>query len=153
MRRACKLSILFTCIAFTAFVSACAPAYDAARFRADFGLGVAAYDAGDSGEAARYWQPLADRYDLAAMRNMGNLYRRGLGVEKNPKKALAYYEAAAKRGFAPAQYAAALMHVSNDGVPYDGDKAIMWLTRAAQGGFAPAKAQLQRLTMRSQPFN
>lgn len=152
MRRACKLSILFTCLAFTALVSACAPAYDAARFRVDFALGVAAYDAGDYAEAARYWQPLADRYDLAAMRNMGNLYRRGLGVEKNPRKALAYYEAAAKRGFAPAQYAAALMHVSNDGVPYDGEKAIMWLTRAAKNGFEPAKAQLRRLQMPSQPF-
>ena len=152
MRRACKLPILFTCLAVTAFASACAPAYDAARFKADFALGVAAYDAGDYAAAAAYWQPLAERYDLAAMRNMGNLYRRGLGVEKDAQKALAYYEAAAKRGFAPAQYAAALMHVSNDGVPYDGEKALMWLTRAARNGFEPAKAQLQRLTMQSQPF-
>lgn len=149
MRRACKLPILLTCLVLTA----CAPAYDAARFRADFALGVKAYDARDYAKAARYWGPLADRYDLAAMRNMGNLYRLGLGVEKNPVKALAYYEAAAKRGFAPAQYAAALMHVSNDGIPYNGERAIMWLSRAAQNGFQPAQAQLQRLTMQSQPFN
>lgn len=139
-------------MALAACAPACAPAYDAARFKADFAAGVAAYDAGDYAAAADYWHPLAARYDLAAMRNMGNLYRRGLGVEKDAQKALAYYEAAAKRGFAPAQYAAALMHVSNDGVPYDGEKAIMWLTRAAKNGFQPAKAQLQRLTMRSQPF-
>lgn len=149
MRRACKLPILLICLA----VTACAPAYNAARFKADFAHGVAAYDAGDYAKAAKYWEPLADRYDLAAMRNMGNLYRRGLGVEKDPEKALAFYEAAAKRGFAPAQYAAAMMHVSNDGVVYNGEQAIIWLTRAAKAGFEPAKAQLQRLKMPSQPFN
>lgn len=152
MRRACKLPILVIGLALAACAPACAPAYNAERFKTDFAHGVAAYDAGDYAKAARYWQPLAERYDLAAMRNMGNLYRRGLGVEKDAEKALAFYEAAAKRGFAPAQYAAALMHISNDGVAYNGEKAIMWLTRAAQNGFEPAKAQLQRLTVRSQPF-
>ena len=125
--------------------TACAPAYDAARFERDFAAGVAAYDAGDFKAAAAYWQPLAQRYDVAAMRNMGNLHRRGLGVKQDPQKALAYYEAAAKRGFAPAQYAAAIMHIAKDGLPYNGEKAIFWLTRAAQAGYAPAKTQLQRL--------
>lgn len=152
MTDACKRCLIFALLAFAAGLAACTPAYDTARFKADFARGVAAYDAQDYKTAAAYWAPLAERYDLAAMRNMGNLYRRGLGVEKDVQKALAYYEAAAKRGFAPAQYAAAMMYVSNDGIAYDGDKAIYWLGRAAKNGFAPAAAQLKRMQMPSQLF-
>ena len=39
---------------------------------------------------------LADNYDLAALRNLGHLYRLGQGVAKNGKKARRYYEKAAK---------------------------------------------------------
>ena len=148
MRRSCKFPIL----ALGLMLVACGPVFDTARFKTDFALGVAAYDAGDYQAAAAYWQPLAARYDLAAMRNMGNLHRQGLGVEKDPQKALAYYEAAAKRGFAPAQYGAAMMYLGNHGVAYNGEKAVIWLTRAAQNGFEPAKAQLKRLQKPRQPF-
>lgn len=133
-------------------LAACIPAYDTARFKRDFALGVAAYDMKDYETAASYWAPLASRYDLAAMRNMGNLYRRGLGVPKNTQTALAYYEAAGERGFAPAQYAAGMMYLSNDDINYDGDKAIYWLSRAAENGFTPAEAEIKRLQMPSQLF-
>lgn len=139
-------------LAIAGIMTACAPSYDTARFKRDFARGVAAYDAQDYQAAAAYWAPLAARYDLAAMRNMGNLYRRGLGVPKNPEKALTYYEAAGKRGFAPAQYAAAMMYISNDGIAYDGDKALEWFTLAAKNGFVPAQAQIDRLLMPSQLF-
>ena len=33
--------------------------------------------------ARAHWQALAENYDLAALRNIGHLYRRGLGVEKD----------------------------------------------------------------------
>lgn len=152
MRRACKRLTLMLLPAFIALVTACAQPYDSARFKRDFANGVAAYDAGDYAQAAAYWQPLAARFDLAAMRNMGHLYRQGLGVDKDLKKALAYFEAAARRGLAAAQYDAAMLYLSNDTIAYDAQKALGWLAQAAKSGYPPAKAQIKRLQMKSAPF-
>lgn len=127
-------------------LAACAAPPLTGDFKADFAKGTAAYDAGDYTTARRFWQPLADNYDLAAMRNLGHLYRRGLGVERDAEKARAYYHAAAKRGFAPAQYNLARMYLAGDGIAMDADKGMVWLNRAAALKYPPAQDYLHLMT-------
>ena len=130
-------------------LAACAAPPMTAQFKADFDAAVTAYDAGDYQTARKLWQPLADNYDLAALRNLGHLYRLGQGVEKNPKKARKLYKKAAKLGHAPSQTNLAQMYLSGDGIAYDNDKAMFWLEKAAAKGYPPAK---QLLAIRNSKF-
>jgi TPR repeat protein len=137
MRPACKLLT-----AAILLLAACAAPPDTARFKIDFERGVQAYAAGDYQTARKLWQPLADNYDLAALRNLGHLYRLGQGVKKNGKKARKYYQKAAKLGHAPSQTNLAQMYLSGDGIAYDAEKGRYWLEKAAAQGYPPAKKLL-----------
>lgn len=122
--------------------SACAAPPDTARFKLDFEKGVRAYEAGDYQTARELWAPLANNYDLAALRNLGHLYRLGQGVKKNGKKARKYYEKAAKLGHAPSQTNLAQMYLAGDGIAYDAEKGSYWLEKAAAQGYPPAQKLL-----------
>jgi TPR repeat protein len=134
-------------------MAACAAPLKTADFKVEFAKGTAAYDAGDFTTAREIWQPLADNYDLAAMRNLGHLYRRGLGVARDAKQARAYYHAAAKRGFAPAQYNLARMYLAGDGIALDSKTGMTWLRRAATLNYAPAQAYLRLMTQKAVLFD
>ncbi len=148
MTRACKFIAIFICLAITG----CAPAVPTQKFDDLFAKGTAAYDAGDYQAARGYWQPLADQYDLAALRNMGHLYRRGLGVAKDPEMARTYYRRAARLGFAPAQFNLAMMYFEADGIAYDGEEARKWLALAAAQNYPPAVELQQIQDMKLQNF-
>ena len=145
MRSACKL---FAAV-IVSLLAACATPPDTARFKADFATGVAAYEAGDYATARALWQPLADNYDLAALRNLGHLYRLGQGVTRNPEKAQRYYKKAADLGHAPSQTNLAQMYLTGDGIPQNSEKGIQWLEKAAAQGYPPAQ---KLLAIRSQRF-
>ena len=134
MRPACKLLTAAVLV-----LAACAAPPDTARFKIDFERGVKAYEAGDYEAARKLWQPLADNYDLAALRNLGHLYRLGLGVTKSGKKARRYYEKAAKLGHAPSQTNLAQMYFSGALIARDSEKAMQWLKKAAAQGYLPAQ--------------
>ena len=148
MNAACKSLIAIALIGLTA----CAAPPSSAQFKSDFAKATAAYDAGDYATARTYWQRLADNYDLAAMRNLGHLYRKGLGVEKDGAKARDYYHAAAKRGFAPAQYNLARMYLAADGIAFDREAGMRWLRRAAALNYPPAQQYLHLMTQKAEPF-
>ena len=140
MTRASKFIALFTCLA----IASCASPVPAPKMDDLFIQGTAAYDAGDYRGARAHWQALADNYDLAALRNIGHLYRRGLGVEKDLEIARTYYRRAARLGFAPAQFNLAMMYFDPEGIGYDGEKARKWLALAAAQNYPPA-VELQQI--------
>jgi TPR repeat protein len=96
--------------------------------------GVAAYAAGDYGEAAAVWEPLATRGDPLAQFNMGLLYETGQGVGRAPDIAAQWYERAAKQGVAAAQYNLAVLYQSGRGVGRDLERSLYWLEVAARDG-------------------
>jgi len=149
MRAASKLITFCACL----LTLACAPTVTPKSFDAAFAKGVAAYDAGAYEEAFAHWLPLADNYDLAAMRNIGHLYRQGRGVAQNSTKAISYYKRAALIGYAPAQYNLGMMYWQADGVAYDRDEASKWLSLAATQGYAPAMAWQERQNMTMMPMS
>lgn len=110
---------------------------------ADFADGVRAYEAGDHKAAYDAWLPLANRGDVAAMRNIGHLYRWGQGVEKDIAQAIHWYRLAAEKGFSRAQANLAAIYLQGDeGTPVDYDEAHKWFAAAAVQNLAVAQYNL-----------
>ncbi len=112
---------------------------------ADFAAGVAAYDAKDYASAFKEWLPLAKDGDPAAQRNVGHLYRRGLGVKKDLLKAVEWYRLAADQGFDRAQANLAYMYLNGDGVDRDFSQAAELFYLAAIQGHPIAQFNLGQM--------
>jgi TPR repeat protein len=111
--------------------------------RAGFADGVKAYEAGDYAGAYAAWSPLAEGGDVAAMRNLGHLYRWGQGVERDIQQAMHWYRRAAETGFARAQANLAAIYLQGDeGVAVDYAEARKWFEAAAKQGHAVAQYNL-----------
>ena len=125
-----------------AWLSGCTPTPQAQTFVDDFQRGLVSYERGDYTAARAFWQPLADNYDLAALRNIGHLYRLGQGVARDGEKAVRYYTRATELGFAPAQLNLEVMLYEGDDIPADKKTARLWAQRAADAGYVPASEWL-----------
>ncbi len=83
-----------------------------------FDSGVAAYDAGDYQKAFKIWWDLQYE-DVAAMRNIAMMLRKGQGTAKDPKKAEEIFERAAQAGLPTAQADLADMLLKGEAGPPD----------------------------------
>ncbi len=110
-----------------------------------FAAGVRAYDSGDFSAAFTAWLPLAQAGNVAAMRNIGNLYRLGRGVAQDDKQASAWYRRAALLGFSHAQTNLAEMYLTGAGVDKDPATAAQWFERAAKNDDPLAQYSLAEL--------
>jgi len=113
--------------------------------QATFDRGVAAYDAGQYEEAFKIFSDLADNDDVAAMRNVALMYRRGQGVARDPEKAIDWYEKAAEAGLGTAQGDLGIMLLDGEAGKPDPEGAVKWLTAASQAGHANAQFRLGQL--------
>ena len=83
----------------------------------------------------------ADRNDAPAMTLVGELYKEGLGVKRDPSEAARWYRLAANLGNREAIFALALQTLDGQGVAKDRPAAIaLFVAAALQAG--PASAQL-----------
>lgn len=94
-------------------------------------------------------------YTLAAQDNalaqyeLGALYHRGAGVDKDLIRASRWYERSAEQGYGEAQYRLGNMYLMGEGVRQSDTEAAHWLEQAAQQGHAGARdnlAKLQRIS-------
>lgn len=104
--------------------------------------GMAAYKAGRYKEAAKLWQPLADKGDANAQYNIGLLYRNGQGVKQDDRQALVWFSKAAQQGMLDAQYNTGLMYFEGRGVAASKPEAFEWWKLAAAKGHAPSQYNL-----------
>ena len=125
-RRARARALLFLTAALLSAMAAGPAAADL------LGDGAAAYEAGDYGEAAKAWRPLAEGGDAMAQFNLGLLHETGRGVAEDAAQAAAWYERAALQGVTQAQFNLALLHQTGRGVEKDGGQALYWLEVAAR---------------------
>ena len=115
-----------------------------AEIAAIFNSGVTAYDAGDYRKAFETWWEL--RYeDVAAMRNLGMMLRKGQGVEKDPKQAEELFLRAAQAGLPTAQADLADMLLKGEAGPPDLGAALPLLEAAAAAHHPMAQFQLGEL--------
>lgn len=118
---------------------------------ADFTSGLTAYQKGDYETALQEWTKSAENGDLAAMRNIGHMFRWGKGVDKNPARASYWYHRAAKAGFDNAQYNLAILYLTGEGVPKNESEAVRWLELASKQGHLEARKKLEELQVQAQP--
>jgi TPR repeat protein len=129
--------------AIVAAAFGCALVFASPAAQADFVQGVRAYETGDYKAAYDAWMPLANRGDVAAMRNIGHLYRWGQGVEKDIAQAIHWYRQAAEKGFSRAQANLAAIYLQGEeGTPVDYDEAHKWFAAAAVQNLAVAQYNL-----------
>lgn len=137
-----RLFALVICACFAGATAA--EARSAAEIAAVFDAGVAAYDAGDYEKAFKTWWDL--RYeDLAAMRNLAMMLRKGQGTEKDPAKAEEIYQRAAEAGLPTAQADLADMYLKGEVGPPSLERALPLLEAAAAANHPVAQYQLGEL--------
>jgi TPR repeat protein len=129
--------VLCTCLA----MALPAQARTSTEIAAAFDSGVAAYDAADYEKAFKIWWEL--RYeDIAAMRNLAMMLRKGVGTEKDPKKAEELYLRASEAGLPTAQADLADMYLKGELGPPDLARALPLLEAAAAANHPVAQFQL-----------
>jgi TPR repeat protein len=132
-------AILTVCACLAA--AAPAQARSAAEIAAVFDSGVTAYDAGDYQKAFKTWWDL--RYeDLAAMRNLGMMLRKGQGTARDPALAEEIYLRAAEAGLPTAQADLADMYLKGELGPPSLERALPLLQAAAAANHPVAQFQL-----------
>ncbi|HEY4076956.1 MAG TPA: tetratricopeptide repeat protein [Rhizomicrobium sp.] len=136
------LPLLTAC--FCIAIAGCASARSGPEIAAVFDSGVAAYDAGKYDEAFKIWWTLRDE-DIAAMRNVAMMLRKGQGTTKDPKKAEEIYEIAADAGLPTAQADLADMLLKGEAGPPDLERALPLLQAAAAANHPIAQYELGQL--------
>ena len=131
-------------ICFEIALTGCASALGGKQIATTFDAGVAAYDAGHFDQAYRLWESIDDE-DVAAMRNVGILLRKGQGVKKNPAAAEKMFERAAKAGLVTAQADLADMLVKGEAGPPDPKRALPLLESAAAANHPIAQFELAQM--------
>ncbi|MDD2870210.1 tetratricopeptide repeat protein, partial [Neomegalonema sp.] len=108
-------------------------------------VAAAAFERRDFAEAAALWEERANQGDMEATSQLGNLYRLGLGVRRDPERARNLLRLAADAGVSEAQISLGLMHVKGEGLPVDAAEGARWIRRAADQGDAAGQYNLALL--------
>ena len=124
--------------------SGCVTAQTTESLKNSFDSGVAAYDAGDYPKAFQIWSAI-DNDDVAAMRNVAMMLRKGQGTAKDPKAAEAMFERAAEVGLPTAQADLADMLLKGEAGPPDPKRALPLLQAAAAANHPVAQYELAQL--------
>lgn len=106
--------------------------------------GNEAYKAGKYLEALSQWMPEAEVGNRSAQYNLGLMYLRGSGVDKDEATALEWFEKSAKQNYTQAQYRAGLLRSQIKGELRSQRQGVIWLHEAAKRGHAGAQYQLAR---------
>ena len=126
------------------FLTGCAAAETGDALKAVFDQGVAAYDAGDYPTAYKIFSSIEDE-DIAAMRNVALMLRKGQGVAKDPKAAEEMYQRAADAGLPTAQADLADMLLKGEAGPRDPERALPLLQAAAAADHPIAEFELAEM--------
>ena len=126
----------------------CLPPIPEKRLRMD---GIATHDEDEERAQLTEIQSKACAYDAEAQSQLGTVYFYGLlGVEKNDVKAMHWFEMAADKGYADAQYNLGMMYKNGQGVKQSDDNAMQLFKKAANQGHANAQYNLGVMYSRGQ---
>jgi TPR repeat protein len=102
----------------------------------------AAYLRGDFATALPILNALQKQDVAEAQFYLGEMFRRGEGVAKDPGRAVALYRQASSKGFPNAETELGIMYTVGSGVPLNVEEAFSWFQRAAVQGYGPAQSFL-----------
>ena len=95
-------------------------------------------------DADRPLRDLAEKGQPQAQTDLGLLYAKGFGVEKDYATAMQWFQRAAGQGSPRAQYYIGMMYERGYGVPRSYDTALDWYRRAAAKDFPLAEIAMAR---------
>jgi uncharacterized protein len=98
---------------------------------ADAAAGTAAFKRGDYQAAFKEWKAAADKGQAEAQYDLGLLYAKGLGVQRDLQVAQQWYEAAAAQGNAQAEYTLGQMYAQGWGIPANEASTLRWMQLAS----------------------
>lgn len=101
-----------------------------------------AFDAKDWTRAAALCAKEARAGTVSAQRNLGIMYDRGVGVERDPALAAQWMRTAAESGSRDAAYQLGAMHETGRGVAQDDAQAVSWYRKAALLGDREAQVKV-----------
>lgn len=133
------LSILFYAFCTLMASAGITPESDDARFNGD-----RCYSFGDYETALKYYQRAVnlDAKNVRAISRIGMMYKRGLGVKRDYKKALDWYAKGAATGDASSIFNVGTFYLAGQGVKRDYEEAMMWFRLASEKGCADADYQM-----------
>ena len=117
---------------------------------AGFEEGIAAYQANNLPLAYKEFREAAEEGHADSQFNLGLMYEYGIGVGKNEKEAIVWYQKSAEQGFAFAQYNLAVLYENGRGTAVDFAQAKKWYRKASQQGDPMAIGNLGMLYIRGQ---
>ena len=97
-----------------------------------FNCALQSAKANDYVTAAQYYKRAAEYGHPGAQNNLGNLYKNGRGVDKNPQEAVRLFTLSAKQGSVFGMRNLASCYMDGIGVNADFDLAVDWLETAAE---------------------
>ena len=107
---------------------------------AGFDDALAAYRKGDFVRAMDEWAILAKHGDVAAQTNIGEMYLRGEGVDKDREVAIYWFRKAAGRDFPEAEFRLGRAYLGDDN-----EEAVRWFKSAIEHGHVQALNSLATL--------
>lgn len=107
--------------------------------------GMTAFERQEYRKAYTLLFPLAEIGDTFAQISIGYMLSQGLGVAKNEKEAIKWYEKAALKGDSDAQYNIGCMYETGRGSKQDYNKALEWYSKSAEQGNKFAQEKLGSL--------
>jgi TPR repeat protein len=113
--------------------------------QADTAAGLAAYESGDYAQAMVLLGPEAEKGDAEAQVKYGLIFAKGLGTDRDPNRAIPWFEKSAAQGNAEAMYCMGIAYDIGDAGAKDMGKAAAWYRKAAEGGYAKAQYNLGQM--------
>lgn len=145
--RSLVLAIVACVLATSTFVVECNAQ---AKTNASFEAGVAAYQANNLPLAYKEFLAAAKEGHSESQFNVALMYERGIGVAKDEKEALVWYDKAASQGSAAAQFNLGVLYENGRGTNVDFAKANELYRKASVQGDALAIGNLAMLYLRGQ---
>ena len=115
---------------------------------ADFERGIAAFEANNLPLAYKEFREAADAGDVGSQYNVALMFEQGIGVEKDEKQAVVWYEKASNQGSSAAQFNLGVMYENGRGTEVDFAKARKWYRKASVQGDPLAIGNLGMLYVR-----
>ena len=115
---------------------------------ADLKSGIVAYNAGDYATAKKEFSAGADAKEPMGLHLLGSLYYQGHGVEKDMKRAIELFTAAAELGWRPSQTNLGIIYQAGDGVKRDIIKAMEYYMAAGKQGDLQATFHLGHIFLK-----
>lgn len=117
---------------------------------ANFDAGIAAYQANNLPLTYKMFLAAAKEGHSDSQFNLALMYEQGIGIEKNEKEAVFWYDKSALQGNAAAQFNLGVLYEHGRGTEIDFVKANEWYRKASVQGDALAIGNLGMLYVRGQ---